>query len=259
MKAIMNKQTKIIALCGKGGVGKTSISALITKMLTEDKTKTVLAIDADPAVGLSYPLGITVTKTVDTIRNDMITRIQNGSYAGKEALLRQLDYELFDALEEKDNLAFLAVGRPEGEGCFCQVNSLLKEIIKGVASKFDYVVIDGEAGIEQINRRVMEMVTHLLLISDASMKGRHVAATIDRVARKHTGVKKSGLFFNRMHCQAEVDGIISTTELNVLGWMAENDIIRKYDRLGDSFFNLDDDTFYQPLKEAVHLFMDEPV
>lgn len=237
----MNKKPDkplIIAVCGKGGVGKTSISAMITRMYSEDPQKRVLAIDADPAMGLSFPLGVTVRKTVDDIRNDLIQRIKNGEHSEKQTVLRQLDYEIFNALEEKDNLAFLAIGRPEGEGCYCQVNTLLKDIIKEVAGNFDVVIIDGEAGVEQISRRVMEMVTHLLLVSDASLKGRHVASTIGRVAERSCAFEKVGLLLNRIHASDNVETLLPTIELPVLGCVPEDEIIRSFDREGQTFFNL---------------------
>ena len=171
MSELNREQTAIIALCGKGGVGKTSLSAAIVKILTANPDNRVLAIDADPAVGLSTSLGITVRKTVDDIRNDLISRVQSGKSGSKEDMVSRLDFEMFSALEEQANLAFLAIGRPEKEGCYCQVNHILKDIIASLADNFDYVVIDGEAGIEQVNRRVMEKFTHLILVSDASARG----------------------------------------------------------------------------------------
>lgn len=240
----MNRKRKspvIIAVCGKGGVGKTSISALITRMLTEKISNRVIAIDADPAIGLSYPLGIKVTKTVDDIRNDLIRRIERGEKTDKNELLKQLDYEIFEALEERENLAFLAIGRPETDGCYCQVNNLLRDIIQEIAGNFDFVIIDGEAGVEQINRRVMEMVTHLLLVTDASVKGRNVAATIEQVARKNAGFEQAGLFFNRMRDENEVKSLQSRTDLSVIGWMLENNLIRNFDKEGKSFFDLPED------------------
>lgn len=228
----------IIAVCGKGGVGKTSISAMITKMYSENPKNRVLAIDADPAVGLSFPLGIQVKKTVDDIRNTLILRIKNGENTEKQTLLRQLDYELFDAMEEKDNLSFLAIGRPEGDGCYCQVNHLLKDIIKEVSGNFDFVIIDGEAGVEQISRRVMEMVTHLLLVTDASLKGRHVASTIAGVANRSCTFEKVGLLLNRIHHSDNVKSFLPSIELPVIGVVPEDNIIRTFDREGRKFFDM---------------------
>ena len=122
--------TRIIALCGKGGVGKTSVSALLTEILTQDKQKKVLAIDADPAIGLAYALNIKVARTVDDIRSDLISRIEEGEKADKKQIVERLDYEMLEALSEKDNLAFLAIGRPELDGCYCQVNTLLKDMVQ---------------------------------------------------------------------------------------------------------------------------------
>lgn len=227
--------TKIVALCGKGGVGKTSISALMVKLLSERNDRKILAIDADPAVGLATALGITVKKTVDDIRKGLIARIQEGDSQGNQETLKLLDYEVFDALEERGGYALLAIGRPEDEGCFCRVNNLLKEIIGDLAVKFDIVLIDGEAGIEQINRRVMKTVDHLVLVSDTSVKGLGVANTIAHVAdeKKAVDFKSMGLVLNRVRNQAEVDDIRGRTGLEMYGWLDDDDMIRSFDFRGE--------------------------
>ena len=179
----MSSNSTIIALSGKGGVGKTSISATIVKLLVKAfPDKKILAIDADPAVGLSTALGIEVKTTIDDIRKEIISSVEDGQTKEAVELLGDARYKIFDALVETDGYAFIAVGRPESAGCYCKINSYLKEVIKILSDEFDFVVIDGEAGIEQINRRVMEKVTHLLLITDASKKGTQVISTIKDVA-----------------------------------------------------------------------------
>ena len=245
------KQPVILAVCGKGGVGKTSISALIVRLLSDNPAHRILAIDADPAVGLSFPLGITVKKTVDEIRNELISRLENGESTDRKELIRSLEYELFSALEERGNIAFLAIGRPEGDGCYCRVNALLKDIIREIAVNFDYVIIDAEAGIEQINRRVMEMVTHLLLVSDASLKARTIVQTINQVAQKKCSLEKSGVIFNKMRHPQEIDSMGSIPGLETWGSLLENDQLREFDREGRSFFQFPDGEILYRLDAAI--------
>lgn len=238
----MDKKTKIIALCGKGGVGKTSVSALMIKNLAQRKDLKVLAIDADPAVGLCTALGVQIKKTVDDIRNDLINSIKKGESQDKAATLNMLDYELFDALTEYDNIGLLAIGRPESEGCFCKVNSLLKDIIQDLAKNFDVVLIDGEAGVEQINRRVMKTVDHLIMISDTSAKGVNVASTIKHLAQDNKAVdyKSMGMILNRARGESEVSNIKKNLPIQLLGWLPEDDLIREFDFQGRSFLDFPD-------------------
>ncbi|MBN1471852.1 MAG: AAA family ATPase [Syntrophaceae bacterium] len=238
----MDRKTKTIALCGKGGVGKTSVSALMLKNLSERNNIKILAIDADPAVGLCTALGIQIKKTVDDIRNDLINSIKKGESQDKTATLNMLDYELFDALTQFKNIGFLAIGRPESEGCFCKVNSLLKDIIQDLAKNFDVVLIDGEAGVEQINRRVMKTVDHLIIISDTSAKGLNVAKTIKHLAEDNKAVhyKSMGIILNRVRNESEVNDIRKNIPINILGWLPEDDLIREFDFHGRSFLDFPD-------------------
>ncbi len=240
MKRTTKNSPVIIAVCGKGGVGKTSVSALLTKAFCENKANRVLAIDADPAIGLSYALGIKVYKTVDDIRNNLIARLKNKEHTDQREILSNLDYELFESLEEKENLAFLAIGRPETRGCYCRVNDLLKRVIQEISESFDYVIIDAEAGIEQINRRVMAMVTHLLLVTDTSAKSVNVIKTIRQVAKKSLPLAGAMALFNRVKDQSEVGAILPRMESPVIGSIPEDETIRVFDRDGKSFFNLPD-------------------
>ena len=218
----MEKGATIIALSGKGGVGKTSVSAAIVKLLTEAyPDKRILAIDADPAVGLSTALGIEVKTTIDDIRKEIIATVEDGQTKEAIELLGDARYKIFDALVETNGFAFIAVGRPESAGCYCKINSYLKEVISILSEDFDYVVIDGEAGIEQINRRVMEKVTHLLLVTDASKKGTQVISTIKQVADELVMYKKIGAIVNRVPDKSVIEHI-NTNGIPVLSYI-END------------------------------------
>jgi CO dehydrogenase maturation factor len=246
-------RTQIFAVCGKGGVGKTSVSAMIVKILSTNPDHKVLAIDADPAVGLASALGISVHKTVDDIRNDLIRRVQNGSADDKARILSNLDYEMFSALAEKKNLAFLAIGRPEKEGCYCQVNHMLKDLIASMSDNFDYVVIDGEAGIEQVNRRVMEKVTHLILVSDPSAKGLNVVQTIKEVSDTAVAYEKHGLIVNRLRGESELNQIKMPAELAFLGWIPEDETIRSFDIEGRSILEMDGSPALGAVKDCLNV------
>lgn len=233
-----NKAT-VIALVGKGGVGKTSISALTVRLLSEYyPDKKILAIDADPAVGLATALGVEVGSTVDDIRKAFVQSAEDGNAAAAIEMLGEAKYRLFDALVEKENISFLAIGRPEAAGCYCKVNAYLKEIISLIAGSFDYVVIDGEAGIEQINRRVMEKVTHLVLVSDASRKGLQVVQTIHEVAKSLVMFEKAGLIVNRMPDLSAVDRL-DTGSVPLLACIGDDRAMSMSDMLGNSVFSLD--------------------
>lgn len=233
----MNKAT-IIAVAGKGGVGKTSLSATIVRCLVEKyPDKKILAIDADPAVGLSTALGIDVKMTIDDIRKEIITSVDEGDSRSAVELLGEAKYRIFDALVETDGYSFIAVGRPETAGCYCKINSYLKEVIAILSNEFDYVVIDGEAGIEQINRRVMEKVTHLLLITDPSRKGCQVINTIKRVADELVMYDKIGAIVNRM-ADETLKEYINTNGIEVISYIADDKNLSMFDIQGENIFNL---------------------
>lgn len=238
----MDKNKAIIALSGKGGVGKTSISAAIVKLLVENfPDKKILAIDADPAVGLSTALGVDVKITIDDIRKEIVETVEDGQTKAAIELLGDARYKIFDALVETDGFAFIAVGRPESAGCYCKINSYLKEVISILSSDFDYVVIDGEAGIEQINRRVMEKVTHLLLITDASKKGTQVISTIKSVADELVMYKKIGVIVNRLPDESVIDHI-NTNGIPVLSYIENDKNLAIYDIEGKNITTLPDDS-----------------
>lgn len=233
---------KIIAVAGKGGVGKTSISATIVKLLVAKyPDKKILAIDADPAVGLSTALGIDVKLTIDDIRKEIVETVEDGQTKAAIELLGDARYKIFDALVETDGFAFIAVGRPESAGCYCKINSYLKEVISLISNDFDYVVIDGEAGIEQINRRVMEKVTHLILITDPSKKGTQVINTIKGVADDLVMYEKIGAIVNRVPDESVIK-YIDTNGIPVLSYIQNDSNLAIYDIEGKKILDLPEDS-----------------
>ncbi len=231
-------KTTVLAVAGKGGVGKTSISATIVRCLVERyPDKRILAIDADPAVGLATALGIDVGITIDDIRKEIVNSVDAGDTRTAIELLGEAKYRIFDALVETDGFSFIAIGRPESAGCYCKINSYLKEVISLVSNEFDYVVIDGEAGVEQINRRVMEKVTHLLLITDPSKKGCQVINTIKSVADSLVMYEKTGAIVNRITDESLLK-YIDTNGIEVLSFIGDDKNLAEFDIKGENVFNL---------------------
>ncbi len=247
----MNKPI-ILAFCGKGGVGKTSLSALTIKLLHDTyPNKKILAIDADPAIGLASALGVESSSTVDDIRKLFIEHVNNGEEKAALEILSEARYRIYDALKEINNVSFLAIGRPESSGCYCKVNAYLKEVISLLANNFDYVVIDGEAGIEQVNRRVMEKVNHLILVSDASKKGLDVCRTIKKVAKGLMMYEKEGLILNRISDMVNVSSL-NLIDLNLIGVIKDDQNMMLLDVNGESIFNLNENTeIIKSLKSAL--------
>jgi CO dehydrogenase maturation factor len=171
--------TTTIAVAGKGGTGKTTLSGLLIHHLVQNKMGSVLAIDADPSSNLHLVLGMTLTKTVGDIREDLRTDVPQGM-----ARQEWLDYAIRTAIEEGDSVDLLAMGRPEGQGCYCAANHLLRNIIDGICKSYDFVVMDNEAGMEHLSRRTTRDVDHLILVSDASLRGLVAAEAMLALARE---------------------------------------------------------------------------
>ncbi len=248
----MEKKAKIITVAGKGGVGKTSICACIVRLLAERyPDKKILAIDADPAVGLSVALGVDVKLTLDDIRMGIVDSVENGETREAMELLSEARFRRFDAMVERPGFELLAIGRPESSGCYCKVNSYLKEVIGLLANSFDYVVIDGEAGIEQIQRRVMEKVTHLLLITDQSKKGGQVIATIKKVADELIAYDRIGCIVNRV-TNPELKELIQCPGVDILSFIPADSAFAANDIKGKSVLELPaDSVMLQGVEEAL--------
>ncbi len=234
-------QASVIALTGKGGVGKPSLSAAIVRVLTEAHPEAkILAIDADPAIGLSVALGVDVKETLDEIRLRVAKDVTEGLQDTQD-ILAEAKFRIFEAMQEQKGFAFLAIGRPEAAGCYCAINTYLRQVISLLVNEFDYVVIDGEAGIEQINRRVMEKVTHLLCVSDQSRKGIQIISTIKEVSDSLVAADWVGAVLNRVLLperitETEIGGVPLVAVIPPDPAHAENDIE------GRSVFDLPDNS-----------------
>ena len=238
----MEKKPVVLAVAGKGGVGKTSLAAVMVKLLVEAyPDKKILAIDADPAVGLSTALGVEPSLTLDDIRKEAVEAAEAGDTKATVEVLGEAIYRIFDCMVEMDGFSFIAIGRPEAAGCYCKINTYLKEVIASISDNFDYIVIDGEAGIEQINRRVMEKVTHLLLVTDSSKKGCDVVKTIKRVADDLVMYDRIGAVVNRVPSE-DVLKFMNLGDIPLLGWIGADTNLTECDLKGQSVLTISDDS-----------------
>ncbi len=233
--------SNIFVITGKGGVGKTSISAAFVRILRERfPDKRVLAIDADPATGLSTALGLVPKLTLDGIRKHIAHSIEQGDTAYAIELLSEAKFHMLDAIVEKENISFIAIGRPESAGCYCKVNAYLKEVVTSLSENFDFVIIDGEAGIEQVNRRVVEEFTNLILVSDASKKGIGVINTIKNVAEELASFKNCGIIFNRIPDSFSLGD--ANTFAPVLAYIGNDPQQTEFDMLGKTVFEINENS-----------------
>ncbi len=201
--------TITIAVAGKGGTGKTTVCALIVRTLTARKLGPVLAIDADPSSNLNLALGLPLDDrdTVGNIREDMLAQVQEQSVGGVMAggLVSGLtkpdyfDYHIRSIVVEGNDIDLLAMGRPEGPGCYCPANNAMRLVLERISSQYPFVVMDNEAGLEHLSRRTTRDVDHLLIVSDPTQRGlvaaRRVADLIDEL---NITVKQAHIILNRL-------------------------------------------------------------
>jgi CO dehydrogenase maturation factor len=241
----ISSSTKSIAMCGKGGVGKTALTVLLTKVLVGSNGK-LLVVDADPVVGLPQALGVSVAKTMGDVSEEIIRAARTGGKKEKIEVVNMLDYMILEALVELDGFALLAMGKREGAGCFCPVNDLLRDAIESLSGSFDIIIIDGEAGVEQVNRRVIRKVDKPLIVTDATIRGIQTASLINEVAHKRKAKEdtRMGLVINRVR-EGQEEQLRQAAEqagLEVVGFIPEDENITQYDLAGKPLYNLEDNS-----------------
>jgi CO dehydrogenase maturation factor len=188
---------QVIAVTGKGGVGKTTVAALMVRLLVEAKRGAVLAVDADPNLNLNAALGVEVAETVGDLREEGLVRAS--SLPGGMAKSEFLQMRIQQALVESAGFDLLAMGRPEGPGCYCFANSILRACVDRIGKQYAYLIIDCEAGLEHLSRRTAGDVDLLLLLSDPSLRSLDTAVRVlELIEELHTGVAKKAFAFSRV-------------------------------------------------------------
>lgn len=225
----MNRQ--IIAITGKGGVGKTAFTTLLARVALAEQFTPLLCIDADPAGGLTSAFGITADVSLCAVRDRIIETARHAGAQEKERLADQIDYLVMEALIEEQNYSLLAMGHSKNKkGCFCPANSLLRSALKILVDPFRLVLIDAEAGIEQINRQVTESVSLTIILVDGSLRSMN---TLNQIVTM-LGSEKVAVVANRTDSIEKKD---LPAGCAYLGCIPEDKTLLEMDRQGKAIFH----------------------
>lgn len=234
---------KQIAIAGKGGVGKTTFTALMLRYLLKNRPdKAVLAVDADPNANLNEALGLDVERTISDILED--TKKPGAVPTGmtKEMFI---EFQLQDALAEGDTYDLLVMGNPQGSGCYCYPNDLLRKHLENLRANYDYVTVDNEAGLEHLSRRIISQVDTLLIVSDASARSIRSAGRVHEIVKNvKLDVKELYLVVTKVTGNdiEELHGEIEKTGLKLIGTVPLDPKVAEYDVKGKALIDLPDDS-----------------
>ncbi|MFW9956741.1 MAG: AAA family ATPase [Candidatus Odinarchaeota archaeon] len=231
----------VISVSGKGGVGKTTTTALLTRIVTEKSKRSLLVVDADPVLNLPRALGVEVPDTVGSIATRLRKSIDDGAISGSVAKQDVLEGEIFEALIEGEQFDFLAMGRTEGEGCYCFVNRLLTQILDRLSQNYEITLLDMSAGLEHLSRRTNRNVDILIIVVDASRAAYEAALRIRDLAKEvHIEFKKIVVIGNRFPAGMEEDlqNKLAQEGLYLIGMIPNDDELAKANYQGESLIEL---------------------
>ncbi len=228
-----------IAIAGKGGVGKSTIAALIIRWLNDKDQKSVLAVDADANVNLNDLLGVEAGESIGIIREEL--RESVGHIPGGMTKQQFLEYKIHQSLVETANFDLIGMGRPEGPGCYCYANNILRDILESLSNNYRFVVLDNEAGMEHLSRRTVGEIDFLLTVSDPTVRGVQAAGRISRLLKElATRVGQKHLIINRVRggISPATGKQIDEEELSLLAALPDDDMVRSCDENGRATYSL---------------------
>jgi len=238
----------VISACGKGGTGKTTFIALLLKVLIDDgkaSEKAILVVDADPDTNLPDVLGIDVKSTVGDAANRLKKGIDKGEFSIGISKRDLLEAWVYESLIESRDFDFLVMGRTEGEGCYCYVNSVLTRVLDTILSNYDLVLMDMEAGLEHISRRTDKDVDIMVVVTDPSRMGLKTAQRIKELVKEvHIDIKKLYLVGNRIpdSLTSFIAEWATKNNIELLGFIPEDHYISEYNMMGKPLLELPDNS-----------------
>ncbi|MDR0819102.1 MAG: AAA family ATPase [Oscillospiraceae bacterium] len=249
-----------IAVAGKGGTGKTTLTGLLIHYLSKAGNGPVLAVDADANSNLNEVLGVDIGLTLGELREEL----ERGDLMAESPIpvgMSKADYtemKFASALTEMDDYDMLVMGRTQGSGCYCFVNGLLQNQIQKFSGGYKYVVVDNEAGMEHISRGVLPAVDCVLLVSDSSRRGVQAVGRIQQLVKDlRLNPTTMGLIVNRAPNGELSDGIkeeIAIQNLNLLAVVPQDELVYEYDSQGIPLVNLPEDA---PVKIAIKKLIEQ--
>jgi CO dehydrogenase maturation factor len=243
--------TTTIAVAGKGGTGKTTVAGMLIRYLAEQGLGSILAIDADPSSNLHTVLGLELEETIGDIREDMLEQVQTSAttasvMTGGMGKQDYLDYQIRLAMVEGDRVDLLAMGRPEGQGCYCAANQMIRVVMDRLSSNYDFVVMDNEAGMEHISRRTTRDVDHLLLVTDTSQRALAAAQRIlEMVPGIDVNIHDMHLVVNRLMGEQMPPALAAAVDrlgVNVIGTMPNDLVMSEFEFSGRPLIELPADS-----------------
>lgn len=244
----------VIAVAGKGGVGKTTLCGLLIQYLCEQKKGPVLAVDADANSNLNEVLGVEVEATLGDIREEIAQAeiSKNNPIPPGMSKADYTEYRFNSALIEDDDFDLLVMGRTQGKGCYCFVNGLLQAQLSRLQNNYPYIVVDNEAGMEHISRGVLPGMQTAILVSDCSRRGIQAVGKIARLIEEcNMHPQQIGLIVNRAPNGVLNEGTKEEIELqglNLLGVIPQDELVYEYDCDGKPTVELPEDS---PVRAAL--------
>lgn len=232
----------VVALAGKGGTGKTSIAALTVRYLMEKRKGPVLAVDADSNSCLNEALGVEVHATIGHLREESLAAVRGGTERPGGMSMEQLfDYQVQQSVIEAKGFDLMVMGRPEGPGCYCAANNIIRKYTDKLSENYPYVVIDNEAGMEHLSRRTTHEVDLLLIVSDPTVRGIQTARRIDSLVEELAlDIRQRAVIINRVSGPEgeQLKGYASGLGLPVAGVVPQDQMVFEYDLNGRPIIEL---------------------
>ncbi|MDR1701689.1 MAG: AAA family ATPase [Sporomusaceae bacterium] len=241
-----------IAVAGKGGTGKTSFTALLIRYLAQNTKHDILAVDADANANLNEALGLDLPMTI----SELIASTKDPK-AIPQGMSQDvyIQYKLQESLVESDRVDMLVMGGPDGPGCYCFPNNLLRGYMEKLGKNYDYVVMDNEAGLEHISRRVTQDIDYMFVISDTSARSIRSAGRVKELLTSiKSNIKNLYLVVTKSQAPEDLEVLqdeIEKTGLDLIGVIPFDPLVSKFDLEGKPLFDLPEDSAASQAVDAI--------